>query len=118
MQYSGTAGRVEHCQIGGVPAYASPRGRTFLDRVLSLPREWAADEQRRREAGVPEAVAFQTEPGLARRMLARALAAGVPFRWVTGDEADGGNRRLWVWLEERRLAHVLAVKCTEPLSLV
>src|SRR3954454_22161419 len=55
-QYSGTAGRVENCQIGVFLAYATPQGRTFLDRELYLPREWVEDEERRREAGVPEQV--------------------------------------------------------------
>jgi SRSO17 transposase len=52
-QYSGTAGRIENCQIGVFLAYASPKGRAFLDRELYLPQEWAEDEFRRQEAGVP-----------------------------------------------------------------
>src|SRR5262245_28662507 len=36
-QYSGTAGRIEHCQVGVFLAYAAPAGRTFLDRELYLP---------------------------------------------------------------------------------
>src|SRR6516225_11517294 len=42
-QYSGTAGRIENCQIGVFLAYASRHGRTFLDRELYLPKDWAAD---------------------------------------------------------------------------
>jgi SRSO17 transposase len=114
-QYSGTAGRIENCQIGVFLAYASPQGRTFLDRELYLPKEWAADRERRQEAAVPATVAFQTKPQLARAMLERVLAAGVPFTWVTGDEVYGGDRRLRLWLEERQVPHVLAVKRTEPL---
>ena len=114
-QYSGTAGRIENCQIGVFLAYASPRGHAFLDRELYLPKEWAEDTARRREAGVPDGVAFATKPQLARRMLARALEAGVPFGWVTGDEVYGGDRRLRLWLEEQEVPHVLAIKRTEPL---
>ncbi len=114
-QYSGTAGRIENCQIGVFLAYASPKGRTFLDRELYLPREWAADPARREEAAVPPGVEFRTKPQLARAMLARAQAAEVPAQGVTGDEVYGGDVRLRVWLEEQRLPHVLAVKCTEPL---
>jgi SRSO17 transposase len=51
-QYSGTAGRRENCQIGVFLNYASPKGRTFLDRELYLPQSWADDAERRREAGV------------------------------------------------------------------
>src|SRR5215212_4325800 len=114
-QYSGTAGRIENCQIGVFLAYASSKGRTFLDRELYLPKEWAADAERRREAAVPESVAFRTKPQLARAMLERARAAGVPAQWVTGDEVYGGDVRLRVWLEEQQVAHVLAIKRTEPL---
>jgi SRSO17 transposase len=114
-QYSGTAGRIENCQIGVFLAYASPQGRAFLDRALYLPQDWAADAARRAEAGVPADVVFHTKPQLAQAMLGRALAAGVPFRWVTGDEVYGGDRRLRVWLEEQHLAHLLAIKTTEPL---
>jgi len=114
-QYSGTAGRIENCQIGVFLAYASPKGRTFLDRELYLPKEWAADRARREEAAVPATVEFRTKPQLARAMLERALDAGVPAAWVTGDEIYGGDRRLRLWLEERQMPHVLAVKSTEPL---
>ncbi len=80
-QYSGTAGRTENCQIGVFLAYASPHGRTFLDRALYLPQEWAADPVRREEAGVPETVAFATKPKMARQMLKRTLDAGMPVGW-------------------------------------
>jgi SRSO17 transposase len=114
-QYSGTAGRIENCQVGVFLAYASPHGRAFLDRALYLPQGWVEDADRRREAGVPAAIHFQTKPELAHAMLDRAPTAGVPAAWVTGDEVYGGDRRLRVWLEEQDVPHVLAVKRTEPL---
>jgi SRSO17 transposase len=114
-QYSGTAGRIENCQIGVFLAYAGRHGRTFLDRELYVPREWADDANRRQEAGVPKDVTFQTKPELAQQMLARALAAAVPAGWVTGDEVDGGARRLRVWLEAEQQPFVLCVKRSEPL---
>jgi len=114
-QYSGTAGRIENCQIGVLLAYATPQGRTFLDRELYLPKDWATDAARRAEAGVPEAVTFQTKPALARAMLARAFAAGVPAAWVTGDEVYGRDRRLRLWLEEQERPFVLAIATNEPL---
>jgi SRSO17 transposase len=114
-QYSGTAGRIENCQIGVFLAYASPRGRTFLDRELYLPREWAEDPARRDEAGVPPDVEFATKPQLAKRMLERALSAGVPAAWVTGDEVYGKDRRLRLWLESEQQPFVLAIPSNEPL---
>lgn len=117
-QYSGTAGRIENCQIGVFLTYAAPEGHVLLDRELYLPREWADDVERRQEAGVPEEVAFATKPELARRMLARALEAGVPAAWVTGDSIYGGDRRLRVWLEQQAQPFVLAVTSAEPLWAV
>jgi SRSO17 transposase len=117
-QYSGTAGRIENCQIGVFLTYAAPEGHVLLDRELYLPREWADDAGRRREAGVPEGVTFATKPQLAQRMLERALGAGVPAAWVTGDSIYGGDRRLRVWLEQQEHPFVLAVTSDEPLWAV
>lgn len=110
-QYSGTAGRIENCQIGVFLAYTSGCGRAFLDRELYLPEEWAADAGRRAEAGVPDAVRFATKGELAQTMLTRAFAAGVPAAWVTGDEVYGNAAHLRAWLEEQQRAYVLAVSC-------
>jgi SRSO17 transposase len=108
-QYSGTAGRIENCQVGVFLAYHAARGHTFLDRALYVPEEWAQDQQRRRAAGVPEEIRFATKPVLARQMIERALANGVPARWVSGDSVYGNDGKLRLWLEEQNLAHVLGV---------
>jgi SRSO17 transposase len=114
-QYSGTAGRIENCQIGVFLAYASPRGRAFLDRALYLPKAWAADAARREEAGIPPEVTFATKGELAQAMLARAFAAQVPAAWVTGDEIYGNDGSLRRWLEAQRRPYVLAVACSHPV---
>lgn len=114
-QYSGTAGRVENCQIGVFVSYASSKGRAFLDRELYLPKDWSEDQERRTLAGVPSDRSFQTKPELAKTMLKRALEAGVPASWVTADEVYGNDRRLRGWLEDQGVSHVLAVKSTERL---
>ena len=108
-QYTGTAGRIENCQVGVFLAYATPAGRTFLDRELYLPRAWTEDRDRCAEAGVPDGVEFATKPQLAMRMLTRALDAGVPAGWVTGDEVYGQHFRLRALLEQRDVPYVLAV---------
>jgi SRSO17 transposase len=108
-QYSGTAGRIENCQIGVFLAYAAPAGRTFLDRELYLPRAWIDDRARCAEAGINPDVEFRTKPELALAMLTRALDAGVPAGWVAADEVYGQNAGLRLALEERGLPYVLAV---------
>src|SRR5215204_4751210 len=117
-QYSGTAGKVENCQIGVFLAYATPRGRAFIDRALYLPEEeWARDEQRREAAGVPSEVGFATKGELARRMLSRAFEAEVPASWVTSDEVYGNDGKLRRWLEAQEKPHVLAVSRSHPLMV-
>ena len=83
-QYSGTAGRVENCQIGVFLAYASRKGHALIDRALYLPDTWCTDATRRAEAAIPQDVVFATKPALATQMIARALDAGVPCAWVSG----------------------------------
>jgi SRSO17 transposase len=116
-QYSGTAGRIEHGQIGVFLAYASRLGHALLDRELYVPEEWTGDRERGRRAGVPEDRRFATNPQLAKAMRHRALAAGVPARWVTGDSVYGDDRRLRMWLEAQPQAYVLAVSGKEYVWL-
>ena len=77
---------------------------------MYLPQVWSGDRERRREAGVPEDVGFETKPRLARRMLERAVESKVPFGWVARDEVYGNDRNLRLWLEQQGVAHVLAIK--------
>jgi len=116
-QYSGTAGRIENCQIGVFLTYASSQGHVLLDRDLYVPKEWTNDQPRCERARIPEERAFATKPPLAQQMLKRAFDAGVPAAWVAGDSVYGDNRQLRMWLEESAHAHVLAVSGKEYVWL-
>ena len=108
-QYTGIAGRVENAQVAVYLGYAVPAGHALIDRELYLPRSRTGDPARCRAAGIPEAIGFATRPQFARRMIGRAVTAGVPFAWTAGDEAYGDNGPLRAWLENTRLRYVLAV---------
>jgi len=115
-QYSGTAGRVENCQLGVFLAYAVPGGgRALIDRELYLPRSWTDDRDRCREAGIGDDVGFATKPELARQMIERAISAGVPFSWVAADEVYGQHAPLRDWLGEHHVSYVLAVPKDFPV---
>lgn len=114
-QYSGTAGKVENCQIATVLSYASPSGHAFLDRQLYLPEGWCADATRRTKAHVPAEVTFQTKPEQAIAMLQHAWERGVPMRWVTGDEVYGDAPHLRETIQESGRFYVLAVSSTAPV---
>jgi SRSO17 transposase len=115
-QYSGTAGRTENCQVGVFLAYASPRGHALIDRELYLPRSWAEDRDRCAAAGIPGGVEFTTKPRQAQAMISRAVAAGVPFRWFTADEAYGQAKYLQTWLEDQDLFYVVAIRRSDTLT--
>lgn len=117
-QYSGTAGRVENCQIGVFLAYASPLGQALIDRKLYLPEAWTGNEARCRDAGVPETIAFATKTAIARDLIGAALEAGVPCAWVLADALYGSDSGLRRMLEERRQPYVLAVRSNQTLRFV
>jgi SRSO17 transposase len=115
-QYTGAVGKKENCQIGTFLAYASATGRSLIDRELYLPASWTEDRDRCRRAGIPDEVGFATKIEQMQAMVARALAAGVPFAWFTADEAYGQVKALRVWLEQRGVAHVVATRCNDTVS--
>jgi len=117
-QYTGTTGKIDNCQIGVFCAYATSAGRALIDRELYLPHAWTDDRDRARTAGIGEDVGFATKPELARRMLTRALDAGVPADWLTADEIYGQDKRLRVWCEQHGLPYVLATRSNDTVATV
>ena len=116
--YTGTAGRVENCQVGVFAAYVTPDGgRARVDRELYLPEKWTDDRDRCRAAGIGDDVAFATKPELAWAMISRARDAGIPFSWVAGDEVYGGNPKLRSRLEEAGIAYVMATACSDIIAM-
>jgi SRSO17 transposase len=115
-QYCGTLGKRANCQIGVFLGYASPKGHVGLDRALYLPQQWTDTRARCRQAGIPDAVPFQTKPQLALTLVERALDAGVPAAWVVADEVYGNDSKFRAPLEARGQAYVLAVRRDYPVS--
>jgi SRSO17 transposase len=116
-QYSGTAGRVENCQIGVFLAYRSDRGTAFIDRRLYLPESWIDAPERRKDAGIPEEAGFATKPELARDMIRNAINARIPCRWVVVDEVYGGDSKFREFLELQELGYVAAVPSNRKFML-
>lgn len=115
-QYSGTAGRIENCQIGVFLGYASRHGRALIDRALYLPQSWASDPQRCAAAGVPGTVTFATKPRLGRALLERAFAAGVPCAFVAADSVYGADYGLRRCIESHGRGYVLTVTSAQRLG--
>ena len=114
-QYTGSAGKITNCQIGVFAAYVSGKGHAFIDRALYLPKAWADDPARRAAAHVPQQIAFATKPHLARAMVERAIAAGVPFAWVVGDSIYGVSE-IEMALRRAGKGYVLGVAATSQFN--
>jgi SRSO17 transposase len=115
-QYCGTLGKVANCQLGVFVAYVSEQGHALVDKRLYLPREWTDDPDRRRAAGVPETVGYQSIAELGLSMLHQARTAGhLMGRWVTADEAYGKVPTLRDTLDDDEWLYVLEVPCSQPV---
>src|SRR3712207_1081853 len=114
-QYTGSAGKVTNCQVGVFAAYASRHGHAFIDRALYLPRTWTDDPARLAAAHVPLEVGFASKPRQAGRMVARAIAAGVPFAWVAGDSVYGVGE-IEMALRRAGKGYVLGANATQPFN--
>jgi SRSO17 transposase len=118
LQYCGTTGQVENCQVGVFLSYVTAKGHTLIDRELYLPLDWTEDSKRCQGAGISESVRFQTKPELAVQMMERIRQAHIPISWVVADTVYGGNLDLRIWLQAHEYAYVLAVACDEPVGIL
>lgn len=112
-QYSGTAGRIENCQIGVFINYAANDKFCCIDRELYIPKQWTDDKKRCRKAGIPEEYQFRTKTEMALEMIKRAYENGIPFAWVTGDSVYGADSRIQKYLEEKDKKYMFAVSGKE-----
>src|SRR2546428_4929508 len=118
VQYCGTTGQVENCQVGVFLSYVTAKGHTLIDRELYLPFDWLEDADRCQAAHVPETVCFQTKPELAIQMLERIFHAHLPICWVVADTVYGANLDLRAWCEQHQYSYVMAVACNEPVGIM
>ncbi len=107
-QWCGRLGKIENCQVGVSMGYVTRKEQAMVNVRLYLPEDWAKDRGRRREAGVPKSIKFQTRHQLALELLAESGGA-LPHTWITGDDEMGrpsGFRRELRALGQRYLLAV------------
>jgi len=108
-QYSGTLGKIGNCQIAVSLHAVSTKGTVPLGFGLYLPEDWCADPVRRREAKIPDSVAFQTKPTLGADLVARAAGWKIRRAPVLGDQAYGNDTKLRTRLHGDGIDYVLSV---------
>jgi SRSO17 transposase len=122
-QYSGTLGKIANCQVlvtaeyvADEPSESKPVHWPVTAR-LYLPKVWADDRERCREAHIPDDMAFQTKPEIALALVDQARVWEVPFKEVVADSGYGDNPGFLAGLEERQLAYACGVESTFGLRL-
>jgi SRSO17 transposase len=115
-QYGGALGGIALCQVAVTLTCASPAGHALIGRALYLPEDWAAGDERRELAGVPDEVLFAARPELAGRLLQHARDLGIRAGFVAGGEVCGG-RDLRKQIRGRGAGYVMAVRPDYPVTL-
>jgi SRSO17 transposase len=113
-QWCGHRGKVDNCQVGVFMGYVSGQDHALLDFRLSLPLEWARDEQRRQTCHVPKEVRYHTRHEQCLEMLDE-WGEQVPHGWVSGDDELGRHTRFRHELRERGERYVLGVPCNTTM---
>ena len=113
-QWCGHRGKVDNCQVGVFMGYVSAHDHALLDFRLSLPQEWARDEQRRQACHVPPEVQYHPRHEQCLEML-DTWGEQVPHGWVTGDDELGRHTRFRRELRVRGERYVLGVPCTTTI---
>jgi SRSO17 transposase len=109
-QYCGRVGTKENCQVAVSLSMATASGSLPIAWRLYLPEQWANEPERRREAGIPEQVQFQTKPQIALAQIRQAVEDGVPPGVVLADEVYGSNREFRAGVAELQLSYSVAVR--------
>ena len=110
-QYSGTLGKIGNCQVAVSLHYATDDAAMPLDFALYLPEEWL-EQERRREAGIPQDVIFHPKWELALTLIDRALTWEVPRGVITADAGYGNITEFRAALVERQLLYMVGIQNT------
>jgi len=109
-QWCGRLGKVDNCQVAIYMAYVSRKDHALVNARLYLPKEWASDRARRKAAGVPKEVRFQTRHKQSLEMLDEQGRL-LPHAWIAGDDEMGKSACFRRDLNDRGEQYLLAVPC-------
>jgi SRSO17 transposase len=108
-QYCGQLGKQENCQVAVSLSLANAYASLPVAYRLYLPESWAHDKARRKTAGVPEAIGFQTKIAIALEQIDAACAAGLPRGVVVMDSGYGNHSDLRAALSGRDLPYIAGI---------
>jgi SRSO17 transposase len=109
-QYCGQLGKQDNCQVAVSVSVANEAASLPVAYRLYLPQDWAADPVRRKKAGVPESVTFQTKPEIALDQIRAALEAQISRGVVLMDAGYGADTALRTGVSALGLTYVAGVQ--------
>jgi SRSO17 transposase len=109
-QYCGQVGKQDNCRVAVSLSVATWSSSLPIAYRLYLPDVWASDKERRKQAGVPEEIEFQTKPQIALDQIRNAVNDAVPRGVVVADAAYGTDGRFRSALTELDLKYVVGVQ--------
>ena len=102
-QYCGESGKLDNCVVAQHLLFTDDQAKNPFSCVLAsdlyLPRAWADDPDRCREAGIGEQVVYRAKWQIALDQVRDALASGVKLNWVVFDEDYGRIPAFWFELD-------------------
>jgi SRSO17 transposase len=112
-QYCGQLGKQENCRVAVSVSLATEQVSIPGTFQLYLPEIWAKDAKRRKQAGVPIEIRFQTKPDMALGHIRSLVNEDVPRGVVLADAAYGDDNAFREGLETLGLSYAVGIKsCT------
>ena len=114
-QYCGQVGKQENCRVAVSVSLATEEASIPATYQLYLPERWANDAERRKQAGVPQEIRFQTKPEIALAQIRSLVNEDVPRGVVLADAAYGDDHAFREGLERLGLSYAVGIKSLTSL---
>jgi SRSO17 transposase len=108
-QYCGQVGKQENCRVAVSLSVSTRSASLPIAWRLYLPHAWADDPARRKQAGVPEEIQFETKPAIALQQIRAAVEQGVPQAPVLADAGYGTDTQFREAIRELGLSYVVGI---------
>src|SRR6266481_580284 len=108
-QYCGQVGKQENCRVAVSLSASTESASLPIAWRLYLPEVWAKDGKRRKKAGVPAEIRFQTKPAIALQQIRTALKREIPVGVVLADAAYGTDTKFREELSDLESLYVVGI---------
>lgn len=116
-KYCGQLGKQDNCQAAVSLSLANHHSSLPVAYRLYLPKDWASDKKRRRQAGIPDDIKFKTKPKIALDQLSWACQAGLPRGVVLMDAGYGADASLRAAITKLGLIYIAGIRANTSVRI-